>query len=78
MYSGMKTNPWKVWNGECQDIQDILIISNKMVRSNRYNWYTLFKNVLEIDMYLKYLVKTLYTNKKWKDNIQTKSLVEIF
>ena len=24
----MKTNPWKVWNGECQDIQDILIISN--------------------------------------------------
>ena len=31
MYSGVKTNPWKVWNGECQDIQDILIISNKTV-----------------------------------------------
>ena len=32
--------------------------------SNRYNWYTLFKNVLEIDMYLKYLVKTLYIQTK--------------
>ena len=74
----MKTNPWKVWNGECQDIQDILIISNTTVWLNEYNWYAVFNNVLEIDMYLTYLVKTLYTNKKWKDNIQTKTLVEIF
>ena len=31
---------------------------------NEYNWYAVFNNVLEIDMYLTYLVKTLYTNKK--------------